>query len=177
MVFADDTGLSLQAAVALVNSAVEPDTLTTVAELDAFFDRFDYTGRHDRTAAELEDVRALRGTLRELFTSDRDTAAALVNDLLAKARAVPRLVRHAPYDWHIHATDPDAPLATRIAVETAIAMIDVIREDELSRLAVCADPDCDGIALDLSRNRSKRYCSTVCGNRNAVAAYRARRRA
>ena len=28
--------------------------------------------------------------------------------------------------------------------------------------------------LDLSRNRSRRFCSTTCGNRNAVAAYRAR---
>jgi predicted RNA-binding Zn ribbon-like protein len=177
VVFADDTELSLQAAVALVNSAVEPDTLTTVAELDAFYERFDYTGRHDRTATELEQVRAVRGRLRELLTSDRDAAVALVNDLLAEAQAVPRLVRHAPYDWHIHATDVDAPLATRIGVETAMAMIDVIREDELSRLALCADADCDGIVLDLSRNRSKRYCSTVCGNRNAVAAYRARQRA
>lgn len=176
MLFTDDTELSLRAAVALVNSAVEPDTLSTVAELDAFFERFGYTGRHDRTAAEVEEVRALRAPLRELLTSDRDTAAALVNDLLAEAQAVPRLVRHAPYDWHIHATDSEAPLATRIAVETAIAMIDVIREDELSRLAVCADADCDGVVLDLSRNRSKRYCSTACGNRNAVAAYRARRR-
>ena len=36
------------------------------------------------------------------------------------------------------------------------------------------DEDCDGIVLDLSRNRSRRYCSTLCSNRNAVAAYRAR---
>ncbi|MBE7163410.1 MAG: CGNR zinc finger domain-containing protein, partial [Williamsia herbipolensis] len=26
------------------------------------------------------------------------------------------------------------------------------------------------------RNRSRRYCSTTCGNRNAVAAYRSRQR-
>jgi predicted RNA-binding Zn ribbon-like protein len=69
---------------------------------------------------------------------------------------------------------PEAPLATRIAVETAMAMIDVIRADEHSRLGVCADAECDGLVLDLSRNRSKRFCSVACGNRNAVAAYRAR---
>ena len=33
MIFAHDTELALQAAVALVNSAVAPDTLTTVDEL------------------------------------------------------------------------------------------------------------------------------------------------
>ena len=35
MSFADDTVASLRAAVDLVNTAEEPDTLTTVAELDA----------------------------------------------------------------------------------------------------------------------------------------------
>jgi len=94
--------------------------------------------------------------------------------MLAEARALPRLVRHDGEDWHLHATDDDAPFATRIAVETAMAMVDVVRADETSRLGVCADPDCDGLVLDLSRNRSKRFCSTTCGNRNAVAAYRAR---
>jgi predicted RNA-binding Zn ribbon-like protein len=63
-----------------------------------------------------------------------------------------------------------------MAVEAAMAMIDVIRADEMSRLGVCADDDCEGIVLDLSRNRSRRFCSTTCGNRAAVAAYRARRR-
>ena len=33
-----------------------------------------------------------------------------------------------------------------------------------------------GDSFDLSRNRSRRYCSTTCGNREAVAAYRARQR-
>ena len=42
--------------------------------------------------------------------------------------------------------------------------------------AVCAADDCEGLVLDLSRNRSRRYCSTACGNRKAVAAYRARQR-
>jgi len=166
--------MSLQAAAALVNTLEPPPTLDAVAELTAFFERFGYTGRHDRTRAELDDVRALRPRLRELLTADRDTAVGIVNDMLAEHRAVPRLVRHAPLDWHIHAVPDDAPLATRIAVETALAMIDVIREDELSRLGICADDDCEGVVVDLSRNRSKRFCSTTCGNRNAVAAYRAR---
>jgi predicted RNA-binding Zn ribbon-like protein len=74
----------------------------------------------------------------------------------------------------VHAVSVDASLVTRITVETAMAMVDVIRSDEMSRLGVCADDDCEGLVLDLSRNRSRRFCSTTCGNRNAVAAYRAR---
>jgi predicted RNA-binding Zn ribbon-like protein len=84
-------------------------------------------------------------------------------------------VRHGGFDWHVHAISPDAPFTDRIMVETAMAMVDMIRSDELSRLAVCAADGCDGLVIDLSRNRSRRFCSTTCGNREAVAAYRARR--
>lgn len=174
MTFAHDTEVSLQAAVTLVNSAEPPDTLDTVEALDEFYAEFEYSGRRDGDDAELAAVRALRPVLRELLTSDRDHAVELVNAMLAEAGALPQLVRHDRWDWHLHAVAPDAPLATRIIVETAMAMIDVIRADELSRLGVCADDVCEGIVLDLSRNRSRRFCSTACGNRNAVAAYRAR---
>jgi predicted RNA-binding Zn ribbon-like protein len=159
-----------------VNSAAEPDTLTSLEELHAWYTEHGFTGRHDADQAELESVRALRPVLRELLTTDRDHAAELVNELLAEAQAVPQLRRHDGLDWHIHAVPSDAPLARRVAVEVAMAMIDVIRADELSRLAVCIDERCEGLVLDLSRNRSRRYCSTACANRNAVAAYRARGR-
>jgi predicted RNA-binding Zn ribbon-like protein len=176
VVFTHDTEESLLTAVALVNSASEPDTLTTTAELTAFLDAQEFSGTRRGDDAELRSVRALRPRLRTLMTSDRDTAAHLVNDLLQESRALPQLMRHDALDWHVHAVSQDAPLATRMAVEAAMAMIDVIRADEMSRLDVCADDDCDGVVLDLSRNRSRRFCSTACGNRAAVAAYRARQR-
>ncbi len=174
MVFAHDTELSLQAAVALANSELAPDTLTTVAELDEWYDRFGFTGRHDRDEAELLAMRAVRPRLRGLLTSPRDQAVEIVNAMLAEAGAVPRLVRHDDLDWHVHAVPPEAPLAVRVTVEVAMAMVDVIRSDQMSRLGVCADDDCEGLVLDLSKNRSRRFCSTACGNRHAVAAYRAR---
>lgn len=175
MLFTHDTKSAMLAAVALVNSAEEPDTMTEIAQLHAFVVERSYTGRMDHDGAELSSVRALRGVLRELFTSDRDDAVAIVNQLLADAKANPQLVRHDNTDWHLHAVEDDRPLATRIAVETAMAMIDVIRADELSRLDICDDATCNGLVLDLSRNRSRRFCSTACGNRAAVAAYRARK--
>ena len=175
MTFAHDTVEALESAVFLANSELEPDTLTTLGELRSFFTGFGYTGELP-SASELEPIRAIRSQLRELFLSTRDEAVPIVNRILAKQRALPQLVRHGEHDWHIHAVAPDAPLATRIAVEAAMAMIDVIRADEMSRLGHCADPDCEGLVLDLSRNRSRRFCSTTCTNRAAVAAYRARQR-
>lgn len=175
MVFAHDTELSLLSAVALVNSGEPPDTLTTSDHLAEFVATWDYSGRVDGDGDELTAVRALRPTLRTLLTSSRDEAVAEVNRLLADYSALPRLVRHGDLDWHVHAIADDSPLAARIAVETAMAMIDVIRADELSRVDICADPACNGVVLDLSRNRSRRFCSATCANRAAVAAYRARR--
>jgi predicted RNA-binding Zn ribbon-like protein len=175
VVFAHDTELSLLAAVSLVNSAEPPDTLTSLADLEEFWTRFGYTGRHDRDETELTAVRALRPRLRELLTAERDQAVDIVNVLLDQADATPQLVRHDELDWHLHVVDPERPLAERIAAETAMAMIDVVRTDEMSRLGVCAQGDCESVVLDLSRNRSKIFCGTACSNRAAVAAYRARK--
>ena len=160
----------------LVNSGVTPDTLTTQKQVDAWYAKHLYTGRRDRDAAELADLRAIRPVLRDLFLADRDRAAAQINAMLAEARALPQLVRHGDVDWHLHAVAPDEPLVRRVVVETALAMSDVVRGDEMSRLSVCADRNCGGVVLDLTRNRSRRFCSTTCANRNAVAAYRARTR-
>jgi len=174
MVFAHDTETSLLAGVALVNSAASPDTLTTTDQLADFYTEHDYTGAFACDRSELDAVRALRPELRVLLTSPRDGAVAVVNQILSDAEALPQLVRHGPTDWHLHAVESDAPFHTRIAVETAMAMIDVIRTDELSRLGTCVGTKCDGLVLDLSRNRSRRFCSVACGNRAAVAAYRSR---
>jgi predicted RNA-binding Zn ribbon-like protein len=57
-----------------------------------------------------------------------------------------------------------------------MALADVIRGHELDRLRSCAAEDCDGVVLDLSRNRSKRFCDMGnCANRTHVKAYRARK--
>ncbi|HNI70040.1 MAG TPA: CGNR zinc finger domain-containing protein [Marmoricola sp.] len=174
MVFTHDVEIALQAAVFLANTLQDDEALTTVAALDEYFHQFQYTGSHQRTRAELEQVRALRPEIRELLLATREAAAGMVNDMLARNSALPQLVRHDELDWHLHAIEDDQPLACRIAVETAMAMVDVIRADEHSRISHCADESCQRVVLDLSRNRSKIYCSTTCGNRAAAAAYRAR---
>ena len=178
MIFAHDTTVSLKGAAALVNTAAtlptDTDDLTTVEELDAFFEAWEWTGGHAHDTAELEAVRARRPRLRRVWLAPVEEAVEIVNTMLAEAHALPQLVRHDEWSWHLHATPADAPLATRMAVEAAIAFADVIRADELDRLVVCAAEDCQDVVVDLSKNRSKRYCDGGCGNRANVAAYRAR---
>ncbi len=176
MLFAHDTEVALAAAAALVNTDQDDaDELADVAALDAFVEAWGWTGQRRRDAAELAAVRALRPRLRTLWHVEEDTAAALVNELLRDARALPQLVKHDGWDYHLHATPPEAPLADRMAVEAAMAMTDVIRQNELGRLQTCAAGGCADVLVDLSKNRSRRFCSTSCANRTNVAAYRARR--
>lgn len=175
MVFAHDVEGALASLVWLANSALDPDTLETTEQLATFYLDHGYTGVLRGTRAELEEVRAMRPDFRRLLTASRDDAVDLVNEMLRENAALPQLARHGDTDWHLHAVEDDRPFAVRIAVESAMAMVDLIRADEMSRLGVCADIGCDGVVLDLSRNRSRIFCSTACGNRAAVAAYRARR--
>lgn len=178
MLFAHDTEVALAAAAALVNTAhTDPDGLATPADLDAFCTEVGWTGSRTHDAAELAAVRAVRARIARLWELDLDGVVDLVNTLLREGHALPQLVRHDDWDFHVHATSPDQPLADRMAVEAAMAVVDVVRSGETARLSVCAAPDCADVLVDLSKNRSRRFCGTTCANRVNVAAFRARRAA
>ena len=175
MQFAHDTKVSLETTVDLVNTVADGG-LTTPGDLDRFCAAWDFTGSRTHDPAELAAVRRLATRLRGLWRLDEDGVVAEINDLLVRGRALPQLVRHEGWwDYHLHATNPEQPLATRMAIEFAMAMVDVVRAKEVDRLHECAREDCDGVLVDLSRNRSRRYCSTRCGNLVNVRDMRARR--
>ena len=181
MIFAHDTEMALEGAAALVNTMPgtlrgedQQEALRTVADLDRFLDTWTWTGRRRGTRDELEAVRALRPRLRQAWQVDDAALVRLVNGLLREGAALPQVVDHDGFGWHIHATPPDAALQTRMSVEAAMALVDVLRTGERERLKLCARADCDDVFVDLSRNRSKRFCDATCGNRENVAAYRAR---
>ena len=175
LLFAHDTEVSLNATAALVNTARGgTEELPDMAALDAFVDEWRWTGGRAHDQAELDTVRDLRPRLERLWHMTEDEAAELVNALLRDANALPQLVTHDGWGYHVHATSPEAPLADRMAVDAAMAIADVIRSGELARLRVCAADDCQDVLVDLSKNRSRRFCSVTCANRVNVAAYRSR---
>jgi predicted RNA-binding Zn ribbon-like protein len=177
--FAPDTEAALEFAVALVNSAPGAtksglDEIGTPHELTALLDAHSYSGRFDRDAGELRGVTKTRDRLRAVWGLTVDDFVVEVNDMLRDARALPFLARHDHFDWHWHATAPDAPLAERIRVEVSLAFADVIRSAETERMRECAADDCSGVLIDFSRNGSKRFCSVRCGNRMNMIAFRER---
>src|SRR6478672_6150405 len=150
MIFAHDTEIALQAAAALVNTdETAGDRLADIGGLDQFVADWGWTGSRRRDRTELEQVRALRPRLRRLWELDEDALVEAVNAILRDAHALPQLTRHDEWDYHLHATSSTAPLADRMAVEAAMAFVDVIRQGEFDRLRVCDADDCDDVLVDL----------------------------
>ncbi len=180
MTFAHDTEIALNSAARLVNSdpgsGSGEDTLQTLEALVSWLDEVGWYGNRSGDRTELDAVRSIRPQLRSMWRMHEDDLVVAVNEVLTDYRALPQLVDHDDLGWHIHAVPQEAPLATRMLVEAAMAFTDVIRAGELDRLKNCAADDCDNIVVDLSRNRSKRFCEAGCGNRENVRAYRDRLR-
>jgi hypothetical protein len=179
--FSHDTHLSLQAVVDLVNTSPAcggRELLASPSSLRDFVAGHHVSGIRE---SDFDDVAAIHG-VRERFRLvfglvESSAVAEVVNLLLAESPVSPRLSNHDGYDWHVHYFAPGAALADHLAVDGGMALAHVVASGETDRLRVCDAPDCSSVLIDLSRNRSKRYCDArTCGNRLNVAAYRARKR-
>ncbi|MFJ5045977.1 CGNR zinc finger domain-containing protein [Streptomyces sp. NPDC088719] len=194
MLIPHDTRIALDTVVDLVNTAPESepprddpsdrlaggseDGLADIAALYAFAERHLISGVGTLGEKDLAAVRDVRARFAEVFAADDPrTAADLVNRLVAAAGTTPQLTDHDGYDWHVHYFAPDASIADHLAADCGMALAFIIVAGEQERLRRCEAPDCGHAFVDLSRNRSRRYCSSrTCGNRLHVAAYRARRK-
>lgn len=194
MLIPHDTRIALDTVVDLVNTAPEDelprdepsdgpqggseDGLADVAALYAFAERHLISGVGTLGEKDLTAVRDVRARFAEVFAApDPRAAADLVNRLVAAAGTTPQLTDHDGYDWHVHYFAPDASIADHLAADCGMALAFIIVAGEQERLRRCEAPDCGHAFVDLSRNRSRRYCSSrTCGNRLHVAAYRARRK-
>jgi predicted RNA-binding Zn ribbon-like protein len=127
---------------------------------------------------DLAAVHAVRARFTDIFAAaDTTAAAALINDLVAGAGTTPQLTDHGGFGWHVHYFAPGATVADHLAADCGMALAFFVVAGEHERLRRCEAPDCRHAFVDLSRNRSRRYCdSRTCGNRLHVAAYRARRK-
>lgn len=132
------------------------------------------------TESDLVAVRALRPLLRPIFgVPDESDAVRRLNAVLEACGALPQLGWRNATGWHLHvSTVPEAPLAHLVGAVAAFEVLSVIAAGGFERLHVCGGARCAEVFIDLSRNRSRRYCSpAICGNRASAAAYRSRQRA
>lgn len=176
-----DTRCALDQAVGLLNTVADgdrDDSLASVADLAEFVERHSLSDVGPLTAEDLEAVRTVRERFAQVFEAeDARSAARLINALVAEAGTTPQLTDHDGYDWHVHYFAPGSSVAQHLAADGGMALACVLVSGERDRLRRCSAPDCRRAFVDLSRNRSRRYCdSRTCGNRLHVAAYRARQR-
>ncbi len=182
MDFGHDTAYALGTVVGLVNTAPDVlgvDGLGDLPALQAFVDEHRVSEVGDLRHDDLAAVRRLRGRLAAVLRAADDAdAVALANAVVADARTTPRLTDHDGWPLHIHYFAPGARVAEHLAADTGMALIHILAAGERDRFRECDAPTCRRVLIDLSRNRSRRYCdSRTCGNRLHVAAYRARRKA
>lgn len=176
-----DTRNALETVVSLVNTVPEAggtDGLADVEALYGFAQAHRMSGVGDLGPRDLRAVRDVRTRFAEVFAAAGPREASqLLNELVAAAGTTPQLTDHDGYDWHVHYFAPDASMADHLAADCGMALAFIVVAGEQERLRRCEAPDCGHAFVDLSRNRSRRYCdSRTCGNRLHVAAYRARRR-
>ena len=180
--FGPDLLEALTAAAELINTGRSGDGegLPGVADVRSFGQRYAFHGR-PAEAADVPRLRAYRARLDAVVSAceagDEPAAVEMLNALLSQTGAVPQVVAHDGRGPHIHVSRATAPMADRIAAHLAMGLAELVVGGESGRMRTCASPTCREVFLDVSRNRSRRYCdSRTCGNRLHVAAYRERRR-
>jgi predicted RNA-binding Zn ribbon-like protein len=117
----------------------------------------------------------LRHVVELVDTGDVDSACAELNRIMREADAVPTLARHDGEPWHLHFHSADAAWAVSWAAPMATGLAIVLGNAAVERLGLCNAPVCDRVYIDVSRNGTRRFCSTACQNRVKAAAFRARK--
>lgn len=132
-------------------------------------------------AADLPALTELRSGLRAVFDAAADGRSAdmvkLLNGLLEHHRPAPSISGHDDSDWHLHIASSEGPVADEYGAGAVMGLTMAFLDLGPDRFGTCAADGCDGVFLDSSRNRSRRYCSERCATRANVAALRSRRRA
>jgi predicted RNA-binding Zn ribbon-like protein len=131
------------------------------------------------TEEEAVGLAAWAGRLRHVVelvsAGEVDHACTSLNEIMHEAGAVPRLSSHDGEPWHVHFHSADAEWAIGCAASIATALAIVLGNASIDRLGICNASGCDRIYVDISRNGTRRFCSTACQNRVKAAAFRARR--
>jgi predicted RNA-binding Zn ribbon-like protein len=118
-------------------------------------------------ARELQQLRALRARLQRILHAQvagepaaPDDLATLARDAADAARAVRLLQRNRQVERSI---EPARAGQRTLRLRLADAALDLLTSRDMERLKSC--PSCGWFFLDVSKNRSRRWCSmTACGS-------------
>lgn len=130
--------------------------------------------------AVLERVRGLREAMFRVFRARMEGAQAAATDLgvlaeaAAEASAKHRLMQR---DGEFELGWTEAESLDRPWWPAAVAAVALLTSADVSRVKECASHTCDWLFLDLSKNRSRRWCDMKdCGNRAKARRYYGRKK-
>ena len=119
----------------------------------------------------------MRRRLRHVIhATEAAEAADRINAILGDVAAAPRISVHGDGP-HLHFEPTTGRVVDWLGAAAAMGLGIVLVEAGMERLGVCTADACEDVYVDVSRNRSRRHCSTACTTRENVAAYRARLKA
>lgn len=129
-------------------------------------------------AAALVDARRVRGALRSLAergpTSDRVRAEGLneINRVLGRSAGT-RRVELRPDGTFIRTFVPVGDAFAGLVIPVVESAADALILGELPRVRRCADPRCQRVFYDNTKNGRRRWCDmATCGNRAKAARHR-----
>jgi predicted RNA-binding Zn ribbon-like protein len=164
-------------AVLLVNSGDELKSLEALRELLVETGRKEAAVRANRR--DLDALYELRDELTGVFESaangDEADVVDRLNGLLVRHPVHPQISGHDDQPWHMHLTE-GGRVADAVAVGSVMGLASVVTSLGVDRLGICQAAPCRNAYLDMSSNRSRRYCNERCASRANVAAFRARQK-
>ena len=136
----------------------------------------------DRAAAEMRQpdvdrVRELRTRIDEVFDAPTEAEAVELTNALAREHGTPPQLERAGRDWRVRSWPDESAGMPFVQAFAAAGLLDGLRTFGWERFGRCAGSPCRCAFVDRSRNRSRRYCCTLCSDRVAQASHRARKKA
>jgi predicted RNA-binding Zn ribbon-like protein len=158
--------------------AREPESLREPSQLRQFLSNHYINSDGAVGETELAAVYQLRDQLRAVVeTDDELLAVSLLNTLLSTLWVKLYLTGDSAHAWQVEFM-PNAGTSSirQMTFQAALGLTCVFQHYGKDRLRVCDASPCRDVFIDMSRNRSRRYCSEGCANRHNIAMYRQRQR-
>lgn len=130
-------------------------------------------------SAQLLNLRECMRRITESFVRGETVAPddlATINQALALAPAHPRLVVDGNGGFQMEQASPITGWDQVIA-QIARSFAELLVHEEVRRLKICDNDDCQWVFFDESRNRVRRWCDDkMCGNLMKVRRFRERQK-
>jgi predicted RNA-binding Zn ribbon-like protein len=133
------------------------------------------------TPGDLEALAHLKADLRLIFTAAAagkgEEVVERLNALLIRYPFHPEIAQHDGQSWHLHLAEHGSA-ADKYAARAVVGLAGIVTQMGPERLGSCTGAECQGVFIDASTNRSRRFCSDRCAAkvRANVTAFPGRRR-